>query len=121
VVILFIYFPSLFFTTSFFVQRKKRKEEKKRRSLKLLFHLLNFLTRWFWVLRCMIFLRHNITHALYIEEKKEYIIDSATMVISAAKIWYLKYSIVLRTPGQVLWDATVRLRQSTKVVTYHST
>lgn len=78
---------------------------------------------WSWFFGCMIFLRYNITHALYIEEKKECnIIHSATMITSTAQICYLKYPIVPSTPGQVLWDATVmllRAQHGNQKVTYH--
>lgn len=71
----------------------------------------------------MIFLRYNITHALYIEEKKECnIIHSPTMITSTAQICYLKYPIVPSTPSQVLWDATVmllRAQHGNQKMTYH--
>jgi hypothetical protein len=73
VVILFI-FPHFFSQLLFFVQRKKGKKKKETLINIALSFVKIFLTSWFWVLRCMIFLRYNITHALYIEEKKKNIL-----------------------------------------------
>jgi len=64
-VILFVYFPSLF-TASSFCSKEKEARRKKETFIKItLSFVKKFLTGWFWVLRCMIFVRYNIRHALY--------------------------------------------------------